>query len=112
MLLEKPLTLVVKDGRIVKISGENSKLLEDTFKKFEARAKFPERVRHVAEVAVGINPGAALIGSMIMDEKVLGTGHIAIGSNAWFGGAIKTIFHGDQVFKNPTYYIDGKKMDI
>ncbi len=112
LLLEKPLTLEIKNGRVVKVSGENAKLLESTFKKFEARAKYPERVRYIGEIAVGINPGASLIGSMIMDEKVLGTGHIAIGSNAWFGGEIKTIFHGDQVFKNPTYYLDGKKMDF
>ena len=64
----------------------------------------------MGELGIGINPGAVLIGSMIMDEKVLGTGHIAIGSNSWFGGDIKTIYHGDQVFKSPVYYLDGKKM--
>jgi leucyl aminopeptidase (aminopeptidase T) len=48
---------------------------------------------------------------MILDEKVHGTGHIAIGSNSWFGGAIKTIYHGDQVFKRPVFYIDGIKQE-
>ncbi len=112
ILLKEPLTLHIIKGRVVKIEGKQAPLLERTFQLFEERAKFPRRVRYVGELAVGINPGSVLIGSMIMDEKVLGTGHIAIGSNAWFGGDIKTIFHGDQVFKNPTYYIDGVRMEF
>ena len=111
-LVEEPLTLTIQDGKVVKMEGKHAKLLEATLRKYEDRAEYPLRVRHVAELGVGINPGAVVIGSMIMDEKVLGTGHIAIGSNSWFGGAIKTIFHGDQVFKSPKYYVDGKKMSV
>jgi len=110
LLLDAPLTLYVKDGKVVKVEGKQAALLQKTFERFEARAKYPERIRHIGELGVGINPGAVLIGSMIMDEKVLGTGHVAVGSNSWFGGDIKTIYHGDQVFKNPVYYLDGKKM--
>lgn len=109
-LLSSSLTMYIEKGAIVKMDGEDAKLMEDTFKLFEARAKFPERVRLIGEIGIGINPGAVLIGLALMDEKVEGTAHIGIGSNAWFGGAIKTIFHGDQTFKNPTFYIDGKKM--
>ncbi len=110
ILLNSPVKVFVENGRVVKLEGKQAAQLESTFEKFEDRAKYPERVRLVAELGIGINPGAVLIGSMIMDEKVLGTGHIAIGSNAWFGGVIKTIYHGDQVFKNPRYFIDGKEM--
>ena len=112
ILLESPVTIYIEKGRVVKVEGEQAHLLEQTFQKFEDRAKYPERVRLVGELGIGINPGAVLIGSMIMDEKVLGTAHIAIGSNYWFGGEIKTIYHGDQVFKNPTFYVDGKKMEL
>jgi aminopeptidase len=112
LLVNSPVTIYVENGRVVKLEGEQAHLLEETFEKFENRAKYPERVRLIAEVGVGINPGSVLIGSMIMDEKVLGTGHIAIGSNYWFGGSNKTIYHGDQVFKSPTFYVDGKKMEI
>lgn len=112
ILLNSPVTLHIENGRVVKMEGENAHLLEQTFQKFEDRAKYPERVRLVGELGVGINPGAVLIGSMIMDEKVSGTAHIAIGSNYWFGGEVKTIYHGDQVFKSPTFYVDGKKMEI
>jgi len=111
-LTKDPLILTIKDGRVVKIEGKYAPILEKTIKRYEDRAKYPYRVRHVGELGIGINPGAVLIGSTIMDEKVLGTGHIAIGSNYWFGGEIKTIYHGDQVFKAPTFYVDGKKMDV
>ncbi len=112
VLLESPVIIYIEKGRVMKLEGNQAHLLEQTFQKFEDRAKYPERVRLVGELGIGINPGAVLIGSMIMDEKVLGTAHIAIGSNYWFGGEIKTIYHGDQVFKNPTFYVDGKKMEI
>ncbi|MBI4152245.1 hypothetical protein HY495_00920 [Candidatus Woesearchaeota archaeon] len=111
-LVDSPLTLHVRDGMVEEIEGKHALLLQKTFEKFEHRAKYPERIRRVGELAIGINPGAVLIGSTIIDEKVLGTGHIAIGSNHWFGGDIKTIYHGDQVFKKPVFYVDGKKMEL
>ncbi|MAG60594.1 hypothetical protein CL619_02290 [archaeon] len=111
-LLSSPLIMYIESGSVVRMEGEDAKLMEETFKVFEARAKYPERVRLVGEIGIGINPGAVLIGLALMDEKVEGTAHIGIGSNAWFGGAIKTIFHGDQTFKNPTFYVDGKKMEL
>ncbi len=112
VLLNSPVKIVIEQGKVVGVVGENANLLINTFEKFEARAKYPERVRHIGELGVGINPGSVIIGSMIMDEKVLGTAHVAIGSNYWFGGDIRTIYHGDQVFKKPTFYVDGKKMDL
>jgi aminopeptidase len=112
ILLNDFVTLYIKDGRVVRVEGKKSKLLEKTFQKYEDRAKYPYRVRHVGELGIGINPGAVLIGSTIMDEKVLGTAHIGIGSNHWFGGEIKTVYHGDQVFKNPKIYLDGKLLKL
>ena len=112
LLVDEPLTLIIKQGRVMKMEGKYASLLEKTLRAYQDRAKYPHRVRYIGELGIGINPSAVVIGSMIMDEKVFGTGHIAIGSNYWFGGDIKTIFHGDQVFKNPQFYVDGKKMDI
>lgn len=112
VLLNEPVKLTIEKGRITKIEGKFASLLRKTLQRYEDRAKYPYRVRHIGELGIGINPGAVVIGSMIMDEKVMGTGHIAIGSNYWFGGDIRTIFHGDQVFKDPTFYIDGKKMEL
>ncbi|MFH1275778.1 MAG: aminopeptidase [Candidatus Woesearchaeota archaeon] len=112
LLVDEPLELTVEKGKVTSIKGKNAPLLEAALRKFQDRAKYPHRVRLIGELGVGINPGAVVIGSMIMDEKVMGTGHIALGSNYWFGGDIKTIFHGDQVFKSPRYYVNGVKMEI
>jgi aminopeptidase len=111
-LVDEPVIVYVEEGKVVRMEGRYADLLEKTFQRYEDRAKFPQRVRLVGELGIGINPGAFLIGSMIMDEKVMGTGHIAFGSNYWFGGSIRTIYHGDQVFKKPRYYLDGKKMEF
>jgi hypothetical protein len=111
-LLKAPLTLTIEKGRVISIEGSQKEILERTFERFEDRAKYPERVRLIGELGIGINPGAVLMGIALMDEKVQGTAHIGIGSNSWFGGAIKTIFHGDMTFKNPTFYIDGKEMEL
>ena len=112
ILLDEPVKLYIEEGRVVKLEGKDAHLLEKTFQKYEDRAKYPYRVRHIGELGIGINPGAILIGSTIMDEKVLGTAHVGIGSNYWFGGDIRTVFHGDQIFKSPIISIDGKKISV
>ena len=111
-LLDEQLTLIIEKGKLVKMEGKHAQLLEQTFEKFAERSAYPERIRFVSELGIGLNPAAILVGSTIIDEKVLGTAHIALGSNSWFGGPIKSIFHGDFVFKNPVFYVDGKKMDF
>jgi aminopeptidase len=112
ILLKEPIIIYIEEGKVVRMEGKDAKFLEETFQKFEDRARYPYRVRYVGELGIGINPGAVLMGSTIIDEKVLGTAHIAIGSNSWFGGDIKTIFHGDLVFKSPRIYLDGEKLEI
>jgi aminopeptidase len=112
VLLDEPVKLIIKEGKVIQLEGKQAHLLEETFQKYEDRAKYPYRVRHIGELGIGINPGALLIGSTIMDEKVLGTAHIGIGSNYWFGGEIKTVFHGDQIFKNPQIFIDGERITV
>jgi len=78
----------------------------------EEHAKYAERVRKVAELGIGLNPKAKIIGATIIDEKVLGTAHVGIGSNYWFGGPIRTIIHLDQVFKNPLLKLDGESFEV
>lgn len=111
-LLDEPLTLIIEKGKLVRMEGKHADLLEKTFEKFAQRSDHPERIRFVSELGIGLNPAAILVGSTLIDEKVLGTAHIALGSNSWFGGEIKSIFHGDFVFKNPVFYVDGKKMEF
>ncbi|NJL43894.1 MAG: hypothetical protein HC945_01030, partial [Nitrosarchaeum sp.] len=77
-----------------------------------AHAKPSRHVRRIGELGIGLNPHAKVVGCTILDEKALGTAHLAIGSNAWFGGAIKTIIHLDQVIKNPAIMLDGRTLAL
>ena len=111
-LIREPLKLHIEEGRIVRMEGMHKGMLEKTLVRREDRAKYPERVRMIGELGIGINPKAVLTGNSVLDEKVLGTAHIAIGSNYWFGGDIRTILHLDQVMMNPKIYLDGKELKI
>ena len=76
------------------------------------KAKLPWGVKLLSEFGIGINPKAEILGPTVINEKKLGTCHIAIGSNSWFGGDIFAVTHFDQVFNNPTIEIDGKPLDL
>lgn len=112
-LIRKPIKIVIENGYITDIiDGQKAQLLEKTLEWAEARSKYPERIRRIGEFGVGVNPYAKIIGTTIVDEKSLGTAHIGIGSNYWFGGKNKTIIHLDQVFRNPRIEVDGKVLRV
>ncbi len=112
-LIKQPINLKIEEGSIVKISGgEEAKKLENTLKWAAGRAKYPKSVYRIGELGIGLNPKAKVIGSTLVDEKVLGTAHIGIGSNYWFGGNVYSIIHLDQIFRNPEIIVDGKKLKL
>lgn len=113
ILVKEPITLKIEEGNITEISGgKEAKELENTLNWAASVAKHPGSVRRICELGIGLNPKAQLIGATIVDDKVLGTAHVGIGSNYWFGGSIYAIIHLDQVFKNPKIYFDGKLAQI
>ena len=113
ILIKEPITIKVKDGNITEVSGGNeAKELENTLNWAASVAKHPGSVRRICELGVGLNPKAKIIGATIVDDKALGTAHIGIGSNYWFGGNIYAIIHLDQVFKNPKIYFDNKLVEL
>jgi aminopeptidase len=113
LLIKKPIELTIKEGEISEIKGgDEAKQLEQTLKWAASVAKNPGNVRRICELGIGLNPNASIIGAMIVDDKTLGTAHIGIGSNYWFGGNIYAIIHLDQVFKNPTIKLDGELLKI
>jgi len=112
-LVKSPIILTVEKGEVVDIKdGNAAKLLEKSLKWAEENAKYPNRVRQIGEIGIGLNPKAKIVGSTILDEKMLGTAHIAIGSNYWFGGPIRTIIHLDQVFRKPMFKLDGESLNV
>jgi|TARA_Y100000310_G_scaffold116452_1_gene115149 hypothetical protein len=113
ILIKDPITLKIEDGNIAEIAGgKEAKDLENTLNWAASVAKHPGSVRRICELGIGLNPKAKIIGATIVDDKVLGTAHVGIGSNYWFGGSIYAIIHLDQVFRNPKIYFDGKLMEI
>jgi leucyl aminopeptidase (aminopeptidase T) len=60
------------------------------------------------EIGIGTNPGAQLCGLVAIDEKVLGTAHLAFGTSASFGGVNQSNVHIDGMVRNPTVELDGR----
>jgi aminopeptidase len=74
-LRETPLTIEVRDNRIVDLRCENTELLEE----FRAYTSVDENSNRVGEFAVGTNTACKhVIGNILQDEKIPGV-HIAFG---------------------------------
>jgi leucyl aminopeptidase (aminopeptidase T) len=101
-VLEEPITLVVRGGYVTEIRGGGKadqvrRLLEP-----HGREAFA-----IAELGIGTNDRARLVGNVLEDEKVMGTVHIAVGNNAFMGGRINVPSHHDGVLLSPDLEIDG-----
>jgi len=96
----KKVRVTVKGGYAEEV--ENSKQLEKAFK------QLGEKARIVAEIGIGTNPKAKIIGNVLEDEKVLGTVHIAFGNNLEGGGSNYIQFHKDGIIVKPTLRSDNK----
>lgn len=113
LVVKHPIKLKIEDGAITQIEGkEEAKALESALKWAEQNAKYPWGIRRVGEFGIGINPGARITDSTLISEKTVGTAHIGIGSNYWFGGTIFAIIHLDQVFRKPKIWVDGEKLVV
>ena len=61
-------------------------------------AKLPRENRIVCELGLGMNPNVTdLCGYTLLDEKMAGTFHIAVGANTMFGGENRAADHVDFV---------------
>jgi aminopeptidase len=67
----------------------------------------------LGELGVGLNPAvSAVAGRTILDEKVFGTAHIAVGANVVFGGRNAEPYHIDLVFHPMEIILDGVGLDV
>ena len=101
--VKKPIKIMIKDGLAEEISGdfaakELEKMLEP----------FGEPGRNVAELGIGTNHKAQIVGSVLEDEKVMGTVHMALGDNKSMGGNVSVPSHLDGILLKPTLWIDDK----
>lgn len=102
--LRRPLRIEVRKGRAVGFEGEGADVLQRVF------AARPAKARTVAELGIGTNPAARITGTVLEDEKVKGTVHLALGSNASFGGTVQTDVHLDGVIADAEIWADGRQV--
>jgi leucyl aminopeptidase (aminopeptidase T) len=101
-LLRAPLRVRLVAGRAVDADGEAADWL---LSRLDAGG---EHGRSIAEIGIGTNPGAELCGLVAIDEKVLGTAHLAFGTSASFGGVNQASVHIDGMIRSPTVELDGR----
>jgi len=99
--------LKFKGGGLVKYKVDNGlKAFEDVYKNASGDKD------RIGELGIGTNPNAKLTGGMIIvDEKVLGTIHMAIGHNKHFGGKNDATIHWDffkDMRRGGRIYADGR----
>ncbi|KUO63186.1 MAG: hypothetical protein APF84_09595 [Gracilibacter sp. BRH_c7a] len=103
-LLSSPVKLEISAGKAISISGGGD---AQTLRSIIEEAN-DEKVYMVAELGIGLNPKACMRGSLLEDEAVLGSVHVALGSNASFGGTIQTKRHIDLISLGATLELDEK----
>lgn len=105
-LVRNPFKVTVKDGYVVDIEGGSE---AEIFAEVLRECNDP-LVYNIAELGIGMNPNAKMVGVMTEDEGCLGTVHIAVGTNAAFGGTVRTALHVDMMFRNAVVELDGVKV--
>jgi 2,5-dihydroxypyridine 5,6-dioxygenase len=107
-LLNSPIKMKVENGRVVSIiGGREAEELEKILLSTNNKNSYI-----VSEFAIGLNDKAQVIGNIIEDEGVYGTGHFALGNNLHFGGENNAPMHIDMVYWKPTVYVDGEAIMI
>lgn len=98
--------LTVEGGRVVRVRAGKPGAQEAVGRLVELLERY-ENADNLAEFALGTNPRARIMGHMLMDEKTLGTAHVAIGNSTCLGGEVYSPVHVDMVFSRVTVTVDG-----
>lgn len=103
-LSEEEVTVEVKDGMVVKVSGGRA---ADYLRK--ALAAFNDKTAYnLAEFGLGLNPECRMKATNQEDLGRLGHGHHGIGSNYAIGGKVAAPCHIDVTYSGAILEIDGK----
>lgn len=101
LITGEPIRITIEKGLATKIEGgDQAKQFEKTVNSIGPLA------RNLAELGVGTNDGAEINGTILEDEKVMGTVHLALGNNMSMGGTVDVGFHVDGILLNPTLTLD------
>ena len=97
-----PITIEVKDGRIVSISGDDKEFVD----RVDELTHVDEMASVIGELGIGVNPKARITGNLLEDEKAWRTAHIAFGNNESMpGGKNTSKTHRDFLFHRPTFNV-------
>jgi leucyl aminopeptidase (aminopeptidase T) len=100
--LTSPIKETAENGLVISIEGgaEASTLRETLESAKDGKAY------NVAELGIGLNPKSRLTGFLLEDESILGSIHIALGTNIFMGGMVKSLMHIDQIILKPSLWLD------
>ena len=107
-ILAHPIELVVKDGKIIEINGqEEAKKMSGWLKKLG-----DPNMYNLAHVCYGFNPGAILTGLCTEDERVWGSTEWGMGyQGPMFEGSLgDAVSHADGICLNSTVWLDGTQI--
>ncbi|MGZ4902748.1 MAG: aminopeptidase [Halobacteriota archaeon] len=105
-LLKHPIKIEVKEGLATGIHGDRAKEV------LKIINPLGDKARNIAELGIGTNPRARIIGVVLEDEKVCGTAHIALGDNSTIGGNVEAGVHLDAIIRKPRLYADGREVSL
>ncbi len=94
--------LEVRDGALAAAEGADGRRLEAELREHGAAGV------NLAELGIGTNDRARLSGSVVEDEKILGSVHIAFGASLNIGGTVRAAKHVDCVVPDATVLLDGE----
>ncbi|PIV82102.1 hypothetical protein COW53_00745 [bacterium CG17_big_fil_post_rev_8_21_14_2_50_64_8] len=94
-----PVTIKIESGRVISVTSDHDGVVAVINQLLDT----DQDSRTIAELGIGLNPGARLTPRMLEAEKVGGTAHIAFGSNEGMpGGRSVSRVHVDYLFLKPT----------
>lgn len=102
--LSQPLVLEFRAGRAVAVS--------DSREATELRQRLGSDpwAWTIGEFGIGANANISICGHAVVDEKALGTVHVALGGNRSFGGTNPATTHYDCVLSEPQVFLDGTRL--
>ena len=109
ILADKEIILTFEAGRLVGLQPDNGAAGRRVAElKAFCEQRSDKNWNYLAELGIGVNRQLVeFTGVALVDEKVYGTCHVAIGHNEDFGGKINSNIHVDIVTRNPSIIIDG-----
>lgn len=98
------LQLTFVEGRVVEVKAPDASAVDAWHELLSASSGDKDII---AEFAIGLNPGLTEpVGDVMLDEKIGGSVHVAIGMNESFGGRNRSNLHLDLVMLRPSVWLD------